>query len=191
MGPPSESTRYFFFSSSKVSDDTSNRGGTGMTLGTLFGIGSANQDDTAQNFSVVSSIASNPYALPLASVDTTAAAGTAALNLSDNSGALALENVGQQTFTIPAAGNLAQTTTTLGGYAADFIGGLANDAANTQTQLTQQQSLQTALQQQASSVSGVNLDNELANMVMLQNAYNASGRVLTTVNQMLTALMQF
>ena len=175
----------------EVGDDTSNRGGTGMTLGTLFGIGSANQDDTAQNFSVVSSIASNPYALPLASVDTTAAAGTAALNLSDNSGALALENVGQQTFTIPAAGNLAQTTTTLGGYAADFIGGLANDAANTQTQLTQQQSLQTALQQQASSVSGVNLDNELANMVMLQNAYNASGRVLTTVNQMLTALMQF
>lgn len=177
----------------ELGNDTSNRGGTGLALGTMFGIGSANQANVAQSFGVVGSIAANPSALQTARVDTTSgvAAGTVVLNAADNSGALALQAVAQQAVTVPAAGNLAATTTTLSGYAASLITGAATDAANTQTALTNSQALQTALQQQQSNVSSVNLDEELTNMVTLQNAYNASGRLLTTVNAMMTALMQF
>jgi flagellar hook-associated protein 1 FlgK len=46
------------------------------------------------------------------------------------------------------------------------------------------------LQQRFSSTSGVNIDQEMSNLLNLQNAYAANARVMTTVNTMLTALMQ-
>ena len=47
-----------------------------------------------------------------------------------------------------------------------------------------------SLQQSFNSASGVNVDNEMANLLTLQNAYSANARVLTTVNQMFTTLLQ-
>jgi flagellar hook-associated protein 1 FlgK len=40
------------------------------------------------------------------------------------------------------------------------------------------------------SQSGVNLDEEMANMVQYQNSYNASARILSTFNQMLEAIIR-
>ena len=39
------------------------------------------------------------------------------------------------------------------------------------------------------SVSGVNLDEEMASLVMFQRAYEASARLLTTVDEMLDTLI--
>jgi len=41
-----------------------------------------------------------------------------------------------------------------------------------------------------SSLEGVNIDDELSNMMMFQQAYNASARMLTTVQQMYDTLLQ-
>lgn len=40
------------------------------------------------------------------------------------------------------------------------------------------------------SQSGVNLDEEMANMVQFQNSYNASARILATINQMLETIIR-
>ena len=40
------------------------------------------------------------------------------------------------------------------------------------------------------TVSGVNLDEELANTITFQNAYSANARVITTVNKMYEDLLQ-
>jgi flagellar hook-associated protein 1 FlgK len=45
------------------------------------------------------------------------------------------------------------------------------------------------LQDQRGSISGVSLDEEAANMVRFQNAYDAAARVVTTVNQMLETVI--
>jgi flagellar hook-associated protein 1 FlgK len=46
-----------------------------------------------------------------------------------------------------------------------------------------------ALQQRFSASSGVNMDQEMANLLNLQNAYAANARVLSTVKDMLAALL--
>ncbi len=40
------------------------------------------------------------------------------------------------------------------------------------------------------SISGVNLDEEMANMVQYQNSYNASARIISTLNQMLETIIR-
>ena len=47
-----------------------------------------------------------------------------------------------------------------------------------------------ALQQQFNKDSGVNIDTELTHMPILQQAYAANARVMSTVQAMFTALMQ-
>ena len=46
------------------------------------------------------------------------------------------------------------------------------------------------LQQKISSTSGVNIDEEMAHLLSLQNAYSANARVMSTVNEMYKTLMQ-
>jgi flagellar hook-associated protein 1 FlgK len=40
------------------------------------------------------------------------------------------------------------------------------------------------------SISGVNIDEELANMIRYQHGYNAAARFISTVNSMLDTLMR-
>lgn len=47
-----------------------------------------------------------------------------------------------------------------------------------------------ALQQRYDAASGVNIDQEMSNLLNLQNAYAANARVMSTVKDMLTELMQ-
>jgi flagellar hook-associated protein 1 FlgK len=167
-------------------NDTSNRGGTGVSFSNFFGIGGSYPANAALNFSVSSNVAANPQNLALAQVDSS---GTPALAVGDASGALNLQKLALQTVSIPTAGGIAANNATLTDYAAQILAGAGNAAAQAQTQTTNAQALQTELQTRVSSVSGVNLDEELANMVVFQNAYSASARIVTTVNQLFAVLM--
>jgi flagellar hook-associated protein 1 FlgK len=91
--------------------------------------------------------------------------------------------------------------TGIGGSAAPFNGTLSafigqlvsqqGQAANAATNLKQGQDIVvTALQQRFTDSSGVNIDAEMARLITLQNTYGANARVMTTVNQMFTALLQ-
>jgi flagellar hook-associated protein 1 FlgK len=47
-----------------------------------------------------------------------------------------------------------------------------------------------ALQQRFNSTSGVSIDTELSNLIALQNAYGANARVMSTIQQMMSTLLQ-
>ena len=47
-----------------------------------------------------------------------------------------------------------------------------------------------SLQQRFNDASGVNVDEEMANLLTLQNSYAANARVVSAVKDMLDALMQ-
>ena len=90
-----------------------------------------------------------------------------------------------------AAGNFASpTTTTLNNYAAQMVGQTANAAATASDNAKFQSSLQTSFNARASGVSGVSVDQELANLTIYQNMYAASAHVLTVVQNMLDTLLQ-
>ena len=89
----------------------------------------------------------------------------------------------------------------IGSAQAPFSGNLINymsqiasqqsQAANAATNLQQgQDAVVSALQQRFNSQSGVNIDTEMSNLINLQNAYGANARVMSTIQQMMSALLQ-
>jgi flagellar hook-associated protein 1 FlgK len=70
-------------------------------------------------------------------------------------------------------------------YYSNLVFGVGGDISNgTAEQNASQLTLQ-QLQDQRGSISGVSLDEEAANMVLYQRAYDASARVVSTVNEMM------
>jgi flagellar hook-associated protein 1 FlgK len=66
-----------------------------------------------------------------------------------------------------------------------------SQAASAASNLQQgQDTVVSALQQRFNDQSGVNIDNELSNLITLQNAYGANARVMTTIQQMMATLLQ-
>ena len=66
-----------------------------------------------------------------------------------------------------------------------------SQAANAATNLQQgQDTVVSALQQRFNDSSGVNIDTEMSNLIALQNAYGANARVMTTIQQMMSTLLQ-
>ena len=79
---------------------------------------------------------------------------------------------------------------TLGGIASALVASEAQDSANTTSQLTTEQAVQTTLSNSLSTGSGVNLDNEMSLMIQLQNAYGVNARIIGAVQSMMTQLHQ-
>jgi flagellar hook-associated protein 1 len=66
-----------------------------------------------------------------------------------------------------------------------------SQAANTATNQQQgQDTVLSALQQRLNDQSGVNIDTEMSNLITLQNAYSANARVMTTIDQLISTLLQ-
>jgi flagellar hook-associated protein 1 len=66
-----------------------------------------------------------------------------------------------------------------------------SQAANAASNLQQgQATVVSALQQRFNDQSGVSIDTELSNLIALQNAYGANARVMSTIQQMMSTLLQ-
>lgn len=84
--------------------------------------------------------------------------------------------------------------TNLGGSSLDtfyssFIGGLGVQAQSATRLATNQTALVKQVLNWRSSVSGVSMDEEMTNMIKFQKGYNASARVMTTMDEMLDKLI--
>jgi len=78
---------------------------------------------------------------------------------------------------------------TIYGFYKDTTAALANEADLVSTRKDAAQSLLTSISNQYYSLSGVNIDEEMLNLEMYQRGYQANAKVITTINQMLDALM--
>jgi flagellar hook-associated protein 1 FlgK len=98
------------------------------------------------------------------------------------------------TFTFSPQTGLGSTATpfkaTLPSFMQQFLS-MQGNASTAATQLQQGQDVVvSALQQKMQSTSGVNIDNEMANLIALQNTYAANAHVMSVVQSMMTSLMQ-
>jgi flagellar hook-associated protein 1 FlgK len=80
-------------------------------------------------------------------------------------------------------------TSTVGEAYSTFVSKNATDDSNFADRVTVQTKIQQQLTTQQQSVSGVSVDEEMADMVKYQQSYNASARVLSTMNSMINTLM--
>jgi len=173
-----------------VKTDNTARGTTGVPLSAFFGIGDSFRMDSAVDLKVSQVIDSNPSQMALARLDQTALAGANALSIGDQSGALALKELENIPRLYGKAGGLSATTVTLSQYSANLLADLGLRSALADNYKSDNQALSEELTRKSTDVSGVNLDEELGNMVIYQNAYSASARLLSTAKDMFDAILQ-
>jgi flagellar hook-associated protein 1 FlgK len=77
----------------------------------------------------------------------------------------------------------------LASFASTLVATQSGEISNINTQLTTEQSVQTTLQAQVSSSSSVNTDSELSKMLVLQNAYGATARIIAATQTMWNDLL--
>lgn len=101
---------------------------------------------------------------------------------SDNQTALALARLASQS--IASLGDA-----TFSGHFGQTIGNLAQSLSNVNNQVSDQQSMEDMLKAQRESTSGVSLDEEMTNLIKFQKAFEASAKLVNTVDQMLTTVL--
>ncbi len=79
---------------------------------------------------------------------------------------------------------------TLLSYMQQFTSAQGAQATTAQQLASGQDVVLSTLQEKMSTSSGVNIDDEMAHLLSLQNAYSANARVMSTVNDMYKTLMQ-
>lgn len=173
----------------QVNGDTTDRGGTAVSFTGLFGVGPRYDMDTAREVSVVSRVAANRNLLSLAQYDTSAAAGTPVITIGDSRGALAFQTLESQVVSFDAAGRLGALGLSLSQYSATVLSNTGLVAAQAQDGALDNFALAREIENRLTEVSGVNLDEELANMVIFQNAYNAAARLISAAQEMMDALL--
>lgn len=86
-------------------------------------------------------------------------------------------------------GYLGAATTTYGGFASNLVSDVATRASSANDEQTAKTATLSALKTTLSNQSGVNVDQQTAQLSTLQNLYAASARVITTVNAMFSSLI--
>ena len=98
------------------------------------------------------------------------------------------------TLSYPSSTGLGNATTPFSGTLSQYMSAVVSQqsqAANAASNLQQgQDTVLTALQQRFNDQSGVNIDTEMSNLIALQNAYSANARVMSTIQQMMSTLLQ-
>ena len=87
-------------------------------------------------------------------------------------------------------GSNAPWTGTVSEFANQLVGTQATNAISAQNLNSGQKVVLNALQSRFSEQSGVNIDNEMAQLIQLQTAYGANARVMTAAKEMLDTLMR-
>jgi flagellar hook-associated protein 1 FlgK len=172
--------------------DTTQRGGTGESFTSVFGIGTGEALARASAFSLSPEIAGSAQRLAFAqpTLTATTALGAAVVTPGDNRGLLALQDALNQPHAFAQAGGLPARTASLTDYAAAFYQDISSRTTAVDFNRNAQNTRLTHAQQSQSRVEGVNLDEELEKMMVLQQAYNAGARLITVAQQLYDELLE-
>jgi len=166
-----------------IPSDSTDRSGTGRTFMALSGLTGTWSDIEAGE--VRKELVGNPSRLPLATLQTGIAVGQRALGSGDISGAQSMVNALNALRDFAGHGSA-----TIARYSGDLVGGIGAAASLAEDRLTDAAARKADAVNRRDSFSGVNLDEELAQMVLLQNSYSAAARVLTAASQMYDTLIE-
>ncbi|UYY78838.1 flagellar hook-associated protein FlgK [Sphingomonas sp. R1] len=166
-----------------IAADSTDRLGSGRTFSSLSGLSGLNSGlDVAK---VRNDISANADSIPLARLDTSAAVGTKAVGAGDTRGATGFVNKLAGTLDLGKDG-----VTTVGRLSTQLLGRAGLEASQAKSRYDDADARKSDAVNRRDSYSGVNIDEELSQMVVLQNSYSAAARVMTTATQMYDTLLQ-
>jgi len=147
----------------------------------------------ASTLALRADLASSPHLVSRGELSSVAAGSvtadtTVAVSVGDNTvaGRLAAKFTDQVSFA--AAGGQPAVGHTFSGYTASIVSRNATLAFNAGEQTTYVETVHQNLETKAGQISGVNIDEELANTLLYQNAYSAAARMMSTLNEILDIL---
>jgi flagellar hook-associated protein 1 FlgK len=133
---------------------------------------------------------STPSTGDLITLDPTLTATTVKSTGTGNAGAnelaLAVSNIPNKTFSTSSGGLI---NGTIGGYYSAAVTGIGESIDSVQSQLSDQTAVQTLVQSQQASVSGVNQDDELTHLMTYQSAFQAQAQVINTINTCMDSII--
>ena len=156
---------------------------TGSTFNSL-GFNRYFEGDSASTISVSSSITSD-----LNNIATGRMRADGGFTSTNNENAVALAELQNSKFSFSAAGSLNSQESTLSEY---FISITSSFAANVNANSQQEefnQSLYNDFNARVQSISGVNTDEEFSNLIVYQRSFEASSRMIQTIDKMLETLI--
>ena len=116
-------------------------------------------------------------------------AGQTALTVGDNLTAQSLAAIGSGLFSFNAVGGLPAMTISLNDYAGSLIGLSATRSAAAEDSFKHRELVLENIAARYQSETGVNVDEELASLVLFQNAFTMSARVIQIASEMLEILV--
>ncbi|MCP3387314.1 flagellar hook-associated protein FlgK [Bradyrhizobium sp. CCGB12] len=174
-----------------INEMTSAVGSSGEGFSEYFGLNDLMIGTSAADIAVNSKILSGTNELQLATLDSSSSLTVGSSVLS--SGSATVVNAfydaltGSRTFA--STGGLAATTGSLADYASAIVADVASKASQASTSYTAKETAQSTYASSLASQSGVNLDEESANLSTLQNKYSAASALIQAINSMYSALL--
>lgn len=148
---------------------------------------------TAESLNVRADLRSQPEKLSRGTVQWDAnrsLTGAYLVSNGDSSGIRTLATAFAAGTSFAAGGGLPQVEAGFADYAGMVIANTATETAATRTETARQEELVETLKFKSDSLRGVNLDQELADLMLYEQAYSAAARVMSVVQQMFDSLEQ-
>lgn len=165
-----------------IASDSTSRNGTGVSFTALAKLtGSANGLGSA---GVRDAMLADPTKLPLGRLRTDAAIGESAIGSGDTRGANAFVEALGAVVDFGTGGSAS-----LERFSSLLMGRTGTQAAQAQDLMADAAARRDDAVNRRDSFAGVNLDEELSQMVVLQNSYSAAARVITTATKMYDTLL--
>jgi flagellar hook-associated protein 1 FlgK len=165
-----------------IPSDSTNRLGTGASFSSLMGLNGLSSGLSSGQ--VRSDIVATPTKLPLARFQMNAAVGEKALGAGDTRGATAFVDRLSQAVDMGKDGS-----STVERFSSLLLGHTGLEASQAKDSLNDATARKDDAVNRRDSFAGVNIDEELQLMVVLQNSYGAAARVLTTASEMYDTLI--
>jgi flagellar hook-associated protein 1 FlgK len=173
-----------------IGENTSQVTGTTQAFSHYFGLNDLFTGIGSTDFAVRSDIVADPSLVAMGLLSTTAVTGETGITIGDNRVVQKLAEVTETKFTFAAVGGMPAGSFTLGDFASSLTGLSAVRADDAKKTADLEQNRFDNLNHRAVSFSGVNVDEEMANMILFQNAFAASAQVMTTASEMFDTLLQ-
>ena len=144
----------------------------------------------AKGMNISGHVSADANLLSVAKLDLQGAiAGDSVITQSDNQGILDIQALGTKPISMAAAGFLGAATSTLSEYSAMILGDTGSRAAQIDALMMDSAALKEEVDMRKNSVQGVNMDEELSNMMIYQQSYNAAARLVTAARELYDALL--
>jgi flagellar hook-associated protein 1 FlgK len=138
---------------------------------------------------VSSDIANDSDRIARGRLNLTAAVGDTGISVGDGTVANSIAGLFSTNIAFVQSGDISAINTTLINFASQILSVQASLAANAQSELAFNETFFETLLFRQQNISSVNVDEELADLVLLENAFSASARVLSVISELLDILI--